>query len=320
MIDYLLLVHQNNSHLEMLLLELLELEHTKIFIHVDAKQDISHFKERFNNKRIVFCSERYETLWGSLEIVKAMLELMRLSEKLSNNKHFHFMSGSDFPVKSQRYIKEFFEIFENSIFLDFAHFPVYKLKLGGMDRFEKFWFHSGKSKEIYDISPLSLKGNNILNLLRILKNCSYYKKIYGVLAFINCIRPRSTKKFGYGEMWWGGNKKIINIILIWLNRNHYFMRDFEFFKIPDESFFQTLLLQEEIGSALSKHGLEHIKESLTFADWSLYKWPRPTYYFQDDYLEIEVFKNILVKKLFFRKVDIPNNDAKLRFQEITHNL
>lgn len=82
-----------------------------MYIHVDAKQDIEPFKRHLSGiERVFFTPNRYKVYWGGYNAIHASFELLRTA--LSSDRHYDYfvmMQNLDYPIKSNSYIKDFFE-------------------------------------------------------------------------------------------------------------------------------------------------------------------------------------------------------------------
>ena len=104
---WLILTHGNFEVLEKQL-RFLDSENADFYIHVDAKADFS--PERFlavpKKSRVVFVP-RHRISWGHFSIAEAELELLRAAVP-GGYDYYHLISGVDVPLKSRRYIEDYF--------------------------------------------------------------------------------------------------------------------------------------------------------------------------------------------------------------------
>ena len=117
---YLILAH-NQPKLLQKLLACLDDENNDIYIHIDKKNkdiDISSLSG-ICTRSIVTVIKKYKVQWGSMSIVKAELALLKLSVPY-NYDFYHFISGVDYPIKSQKYIQDFYEQNKGKNFLMFC--------------------------------------------------------------------------------------------------------------------------------------------------------------------------------------------------------
>jgi hypothetical protein len=111
MIAYFLLVHRYPAQFKRLF-KAIYAPGNHYVIHVDKSsgtelaQDISDFLEPYQDAEML---EPKEALWGGYSLVDAELRGMtRLLEMSTRWTHYINLSGQDFPLKSQDYIRQFF--------------------------------------------------------------------------------------------------------------------------------------------------------------------------------------------------------------------
>ncbi|UYQ71362.1 beta-1,6-N-acetylglucosaminyltransferase [Pelagibacterium flavum] len=111
MIAYFVLVHRYPAQFKRLF-KAIYLTGNQYVVHVDKTSgaelanDISAFLEPYQGVELL---EPQDALWGGYSLVEAELRGMaRLLEMDSGWTHYINLSGQDFPLKSQKYIREFF--------------------------------------------------------------------------------------------------------------------------------------------------------------------------------------------------------------------
>lgn len=111
MIAYFLLVHRYPAQFKRLFLSIYA-PGNQYVVHVDKSsgaalaQDISDFLAPYQGVSII---EPQDALWGGYSLVEAELRGMaRLLAMDSRWTHYINLSGQDFPLKSQKYIRQFF--------------------------------------------------------------------------------------------------------------------------------------------------------------------------------------------------------------------
>jgi len=106
---YVILAHNEPRLLEMLV-RAIDDERNDIFIHVDAKSDMTRFKGVHTKRSALIWTPRVKTYWGGPSMVKA--EMVAFKCALANGEYsrYHLISGTDLPLKSQDYIHEFCDV------------------------------------------------------------------------------------------------------------------------------------------------------------------------------------------------------------------
>src|SRR5882762_2525786 len=107
-IAYLILGHNTPNHLGRLV-RALDSPNAKIFIHIDRKSDISPFREKLTQNSVAFLEDRVNVHWGDFSDVEATIRLMKEALNCSpESDYLALLSGSDYPLRSQQYIEDFF--------------------------------------------------------------------------------------------------------------------------------------------------------------------------------------------------------------------
>ena len=108
MIAYFLLVHRYPAQFKRLFIAIYAPGNLYV-VHVDKTElakDIAPFLSPYQGVEIL---EAEDALWGGYSLVDAELRGMeRLLEKNDRWTHYINLSGQDFPLKSQDYIRQFF--------------------------------------------------------------------------------------------------------------------------------------------------------------------------------------------------------------------
>lgn len=242
-IAYLILVHNNARHLERLIQSLL-FENTEIFVHVDKKRDINQFANFKDNEKVHYIKERVSVNWGGYSMVKAQLNLLRSTR--TEFDYYILLSGVDYPVKSNEYIKEYLTLNNGKNFIGAEAMP---LSHKPMDRLSTFHLEGGIRAK--GIKKYFIKlGNQIL------------KYTINKRALPCDLIPYA------GSQWWALHKDFVKHLLIYLEENEEIEKFYKNTFIPDEMFFQTLIMN----SAFK----ESVRGTLTYTDWEMGPAPYPS--------------------------------------------
>lgn len=103
---YLIIAHNNWEQLQ-ILVSLLDDLRNDIFIHIDAKSDISSLHLKTSYSKIVF-TKRVNVGWGNVSQIQTEFNLFELATQLEHS-YYHLISGIDLPLHSQDYIHRYFE-------------------------------------------------------------------------------------------------------------------------------------------------------------------------------------------------------------------
>lgn len=268
-IYYLILVHKNADQ-TIRLIQNLDDTGVKFFIHVDLNSEsVMSGLQLYKQKNLFLSDKRFEIRWGGFNIIKATIALIQqaIDHATSERAYFVLLSGQDSPIKKTGHISSFLNSSYGKQFIQHSRMPSLNSwgKSGGMERIHFNWFID----EIGGKKSLALVREQI------------EKKDYRAINFV---------PYG-GSQWWCLSKQCVEFILDSLKEEN--LAIYEFFKstlIPDEMFFQTILLNSSFKKSVANNNLRHI-------DWkSGPDYPR--------ILKKEDFKVIKrSKKLFARKFD-----------------
>ena len=114
---YLIIAHSNFDVLESSL-SMLDYKDNDIYVHIDRKVEYSiKYKCKYSNLYLIPEDKRIDVRWADVTIIYAELALYRMAFDNGKYDYFHLMSGMDLPIKSQKYIHEFFELNKGKEFI-----------------------------------------------------------------------------------------------------------------------------------------------------------------------------------------------------------
>jgi hypothetical protein len=314
--NYIILAHENPQQL-LRLIKALDDNKSFFYIHVDKKVDIQDFKELISDyKNVIFVTNRYECIWGSISLVYATLSCM---SKIINDRRSGYcilMSGQDYPIKSRESIDEYFDNNNDFEFIDIKPIKECWPDNKWVQRYEYYTFYlSSKRQDSISIPYLFSKEiYNIKSWKLIFYKIAKTKDINLVFEIItNIIRKRKHPEYIIpygGAQWWALTIPTIKEILDFVHDNVSFVSYHRYTAIPDEVFFHTIIMY----LATKNRGIK-IKPSLTYTNWERKNVPLPvTFCFADLYELI----NLPIDKLFARKFNI-HLDEKI-LDEIDDNV
>lgn len=280
MINYCIFVHANPAQLRRLIHSIHEPGQTRCFIHVDRKSNIEDYY--FQSDGVFFIQDRMAMTWGTYSVVEAIISTLRYATNTVNDGYFILLSGMDLPIRKKSEIISFIEENHNAIFVKYEYFPTNKLKSGGLDRLKKYWFDIQGRGNLVAIDPHKFSKENLISLYRILKYVpSDFSEAVKCLLFNKRILPE--EKLVYSEMWWAAPYEVVDKLILHVDRNPDKLLFYKRMKIPDESMLQSMIL------FLFINDISYVihNKTLTFIEWSSYRWPRPTTFRLDDFWSIE---------------------------------
>lgn len=107
---YLIIAHAEFGLLENLL-SVLDYPNNDLFVHIDKKVEYSiAYRPKHSNLFIIPDDKRVDVRWGEDSLIHSELVLYRYAQEKGVYDYYHLISGIDMPIKSQKYIHDFFEM------------------------------------------------------------------------------------------------------------------------------------------------------------------------------------------------------------------
>jgi hypothetical protein len=234
---YIILAHKNPEQVANLVHLVHHLD-DHIFIHIDKKSDENQFIDAIHGHKlsnIHFVQKRENGQWGGFGIVQATLNAIEeIAHSNLDFSHVHLLSGQDLPIKPIEEIRAFFSVHADNDFIEFESFPVKHLSGGGWNRLNHYSY-TFRGKRLTYI-PKSME--NSLNSKGKLINA-----LLGIMEFFLPKRtcPNQADPY-YGSQWWSLRGETIKLIHIYCQQNNKFLKYHHHTLLPDELFFQTLVL------------------------------------------------------------------------------
>jgi len=232
-IAYLFLVHQNPRLLKRAI-EILSTADSGFFVHLDRKTDTAEFSG-IGGENVFFSAERIPVYWGEFSQVEATLLLMR--QALANSAKYErlvFLQGSDYPLRSGRYVREFMEKNQEAEFISLVRMPAPGYPLS---KINKVRYPSSQ--------PFRHFASKFLARLGLFRRD--YKEYFGRLEAYS------------GQACWALSEEASRYILDFSDRNPAIARYFEDSFTADEMFFHTILGNSTFRS--------RIRRNLVYLDW-----------------------------------------------------
>lgn len=256
---YLIIAH-NNWNLLNLLLKSLDREEHDFYVHIDSKVD-SFDETVFNNvlkKSNIFFIERKSVKWADYSQIDVTLDLLQCAKNRGGYSYYHLLSGSDMPIKSAKYIYDFFE---NS-----------GKEYIGVASWERNDYVNCRVKYYHCLTKLQSFRNSKL-LKGIDRLMQYPQKIIGI------DRTKGNKvAFCDGWQWFSITNEFCEYIL---SKREYIKDTFCHTLCPDEIVFQTLAYNSDYKENLASFG-DLLNGSMRYIDWNRgkpYTWGQS----EDDY-------------------------------------
>lgn len=252
------------------------------YVHLDRKAQVSSKDLRLLNDRpfVRFVSRSYAVNWGGLNIVKAILLLVREAVKDPEIAYLHMITGTDRIIVKPSAFKAFFARNAGTEYLLHFPLPTPYWPNGGLDRLARF-----DPIDLFNVR--SARGKRSRNfLLHMQQRLGLERRI-----------PNDFPPLYGGSMSWSLTRELLLYVLAELDRRPAFLRRFAFTYCPDEIALQTLIMN-------SPFAVRVVNNNLRYIDWMRKKNPQP-YVLDLDNWEAMIGSGML----FARKIDRPLSDG-----------
>jgi hypothetical protein len=277
---YIILVHNKPDQLLLLLNALNDSEST-FYIHIDVNSqiDFSQALKGFTGKYEL--TKREDGKWGGIGIVKATINgLSAISASGKQYDYISLISGQDYPIKSNEFINEQLASNPDRNYIEYFSLPYKGWTNGGIDRVTNYYI--GKRRDI------SLMKNYLL---------AYANKVVEKTRLFQRHFPTDLQLFG-GSQWWTINMDTAKYILSFLNERPEYLRFHKYSLLPDEMFFQTIVLNGD-----DKMKASVVNNNKRYIDWSKPKGPYPAILTMDDLPALMKSESLFARK-FDMDVDV----------------
>jgi len=253
-IAYLILAHSDPIHLGRLV-DALDSGCNKFFIHIDGKVAVAPFRQAVaHSKNCLFTKKRVVVKWGGFGMVAATLSLIREAvAQTPQSDYFVLLSGSDYPIKSNEQINEFFERHPGRPYLKYTRIADCPFL---QDRIRRYHF-----------PDMPWRPRVFLE--------NAFGRLLPKRRFIKGLDPY------FGSQWWALTPDCIEHVLRFVDNSPSFVRYFRYSGIPDETFFHTIVLNNAELREKTDTRVEFVKwpklkdpvpeagEHIKYIDWSL---------------------------------------------------
>lgn len=223
-IAYLLVAHKCPEQINFFIEQLLGYGDCDIYIHIDRKN--KNIEKKIEKSSRVFTCSIYDVRWGSFEIVKAAIELMKMAEKSGNKyTHFYFGSGQDMLVKRGLY--EYLSLHSENIFLKIVN----EVK------------DSDRTSARYRVCwPKKLMIRDDMHIYRFVRIFLQFMCKMGFIYHRNNKKLKTKVRFYEGRTWFIAPIGVMEYILHYLRNNIDYIEFWEDSLASDLMFFQTIIM------------------------------------------------------------------------------
>jgi hypothetical protein len=241
-IAHLILAHTNGEQVKRLIRRLANF--SDVYIHVDAKADISEFivKDKMPHD-VVYIEPRLHCWWGGASAISAEMSMLRSSIKKHYDRYV-FLSGLDYPIKPDNEIIRFFEAHKDVEFIraccisDSNDYRFYR-------RCKQIWFfdHINMAKRIWHrfnmISKIPFRSGLIHD-------------------------GENTNKAYWGSAYWAFTNPCAEYVMDFYDSHQKFNKWFKHSCTVDELYFHTIVHNSEFSKRTLMGGPEPEHRGLVY--------------------------------------------------------
>lgn len=260
-----------------------------MYIHVDRKVDIEPFMKLLdNNSQVYFIEKRKKVYWGGYNAIEATFELLRTALSSDRNyDYFVLLQNLDYPIRSNEYIKEFFNENNGTEFIRGCKIAK-----------TKDWHYARKNK-IYNKRDDDFY---LYNHSKLRKYLHYFK--LGLISVttigFNGVIKENNESFDiyYGTAQWAVTKKCAKYIIAFKNEHPKFNERMRHIQFPDEEYFHTVVHNSEFKYRCIKYDEPEERWLVNWRNIHYFEFPEEVTVFN----EKDFDKIIKQDALFIRKV------------------
>lgn len=282
---YLIVAHKDDFVFRTLL-RMLDDGRNDIFIHMDIKNKSYHQEETEQAIRFgrVYHCERTSVTWGAYSMINCELLLLEQAVRTGRYQHYHLLSGSDLPIKSQDDIISFFEEHGDKELIRFERETfVYDFRVRYYHLFQE---KVGRSRNIW------VRGLNRAFILA--------QKAVG-------IKRNRGIDFQKGTAWFSITDDLARFIVA---KKDWIYRTFRDSFCCDEVFVQTLVLHSDFEARLYHKKFDNDPEAVKrLIDWNR---GRPYTFHSSDWEQLRDSDMLFARK-FDEKID---KEIIMRIEEV----
>lgn len=239
-IAYVLLAHRDPQQL-LRLIRRLSSPQASFFVHIDRYADDSIYdavKIGAASRNDTVLVRRHRCLWGGFGIIRATLELLDAAAAHGGYDATVLLSGQDYPVRPVPEIERALESQTGASYLSYFRLPDEQWAGGGMSRVTG-WHWNGR-----------VFGKHVMFPHPRLPALRTWERHF----------PSGFDPYGGGG-WWGLSRPALDYVRTFVRHERAFVRYYRHVYLPDESFFQTILLNSPLADTVENDDLHYV-------DWS----------------------------------------------------
>lgn len=244
--------------------------HFLLYVHIDKKSDIDIdriIEYKFPNLYII---RKYDIVWGGFNHLAAIIHLLNKALEDKRVTYIHVISGQDVIVKP---FENFDNMFSNSKKIYMTCSEVGKSNPKIQKRLERYVLSANMDSR--------KKSVKIFNMITFFFQYIFVGKRKGIGEFRDIYK---------GMIWVSMPVEATKYVIQYVNNNINFLREFKHIVIPEEFFFQTILMN----SPFKQHV---VADNLRYTDWSYRNGSVPAILDETDYRKIKESDSFFARKI-----------------------
>lgn len=237
-----------------------------IYVHINSTSK-ELFEEDLNslNLKNLTVIKKYNTNWGAYGHLLATIDLIKMAIANEDNRFIHIISGQDYKIKSNQYFYEHFEDNDNIYFsvTSQKNFSEHVIKRYTKGVFSSYF--SSRDERVIKINTL-------------------YQSLY------NKDRIGEFKDIYKGMLWCSMPIHVCKYVVNYIEDNPQFSEDLKHCILPEEFFFQTIIMN-------SKYKSNVVPTHLRYVDWSYRNGNSPAVLDETDFTKFKDSNNIFIRKV-----------------------
>jgi hypothetical protein len=255
-IAYLLLAHHQPKHVGALIKQL-DHGNARFYVHVDRKSDLAPFRQALRSERAILLDNRLPIHWGGWNMVRATLRLLRCAHQEGGSDYYQLLSDSCYPIKSNQ------EIVAKLARSNLNYMTINEQMQPGSRTYNRLF------------------SDRDLRLIKLLKRSRTLKRLrlpHYVQRLVEHRRRQKDRlmrrrlppgvKLYKGWQWWCLTHECVTYVLHYIVSNPEYVRFFRDTRFPDESFFQTILVNSDFVHTLSPGEAKGVISGNHYVRWS----------------------------------------------------
>ena len=224
----------------------------RIFIHWDKKTILDEadpaLRELRATERVEIIEDRVNVQWGSFRLIEAIFKMMRAALKHDEVDYLHLLSIECLPVKSPAYFDKFLAASGPKEWIRTMPMPGKRTFGWGPNRYDKWHLH-----EYFNPRSKAPRDVFIRNLNSALRKGQRGLKLLGIYRRY----PAHLPPVQGGPAWWSLTRECCAYILKYIEENPGLVRRFRHTQLPDESFFQTIIMASPFAERVANDNLRY---------------------------------------------------------------